>query len=365
MLDARALASYDSNVAAGDATVAALRRLKKEDNTYTLGTTATFQVPSSRLSFYAIGSADFERHQKNSNLDADNYIVTLGGTAQMGACNGTLVGDYSHRLALLADLTVPVARNIVDQESANVNVTCGRRSIFGSLGGGYTKLMNDARTTTFIDSSTRSVQGALGYQNKTLGSVALTGEYSEIHYEDDPLAPSPSDRVDQFSGGISYTRKIGNRLSGNAAVNYTRIEPNGGQDSSGAFGADVALTYRASPRLNLALDYTLANNASSAADAAYVRTGAFRVTGNYRLNTRISVNAAFSKGRSDYKGGQAIPGLQLRKSDDTTISGGAAMKIGRKISLTLDASHTDRKADLTQFNYRSDRVAIGITGSFF
>jgi hypothetical protein len=114
----------------------------------------------------------------------------------------------------------------------------------------------------------------------------------------------------------------------------------------------------------MALDYTLANNASTAADAAYVRTGAFRLSGNYRLNTRVALNAAFSKGRSDYKGGQAIPGLQLRKSDDTSISGGASMRIGRKISLTLDASHTDRKADLRQFNYRSDRVAIGITGSF-
>jgi len=40
------------------------------------------------------------------------------------------------------------------------------------------------------------------------------------------------------------------------------------------------------------------------------------------------------------------------------------VKIGRKVSLTLDASHVDRKADISQYNYKSDHVSVGIIGTF-
>lgn len=365
VLDARARATYDSNVAGGDALVAALRQLKQEDTIYTLGATAAFRLPSAKHTLFLTAAADFDRHQKNSELDADNYVITAGGDATLGACAVTGVASYSHRLALIQDLTVPVAKNIVDQEIVNAGVTCGRRGMFAGLNGGYAKLMNDAKTSTFIDSTTRNVAASLGYQNKNLGSLSLVGTYSKIEYDDPPgLIPIVSSEVDQSGIGINYSRKIGNRLSGNAGVNYTWIDPSGIADSSSAFGANVDLRYRASPRLNLNLDYTLSNNASTAADAAYVRTGAFRFAGDYRLNSRISLQASVARSRNDYRGGVALPIIQIRKSNDWILAGGGSVKIGRKVSLTFDASHTDRKADLPQFNYKSDQVSIGITGSF-
>jgi hypothetical protein len=365
VLDARARATYETNVAGGDDLVAALRQLKQEDTTYTLGATASFRLPSVKHSLFLTAAADFDRHQKNSILDADNYLVTLGGSTTLGACAVSGVASYSHRLALIQDLTVPVAKNIVDQENASGGVTCGRRGLFGGLNAGYSKVMNDASTATFIDSTTRNVGAALGYQNKNLGSLSLVGTYSKIDYDDPPgVTPAASDGVKQSGIGVNYSRKIGNRLSGNAGFNYTWIKSDGLPDTSSALGANVDLAYRATPRLNLVLGYNLSNNASTAADAAYVRTGAFRFAGDYRLNSRVSVQASVAKSRNDYHGGQALPVLQIRKSDDWIISGGGSVKIGRKVSLTFDASHTDRKADLSQFNYKSDRVSVGITGSF-
>jgi hypothetical protein len=275
------------------------------------------------------------------------------------------IASYSHRLALIQDITVPVAKNIVDEEIANASATCGRRGIFAGLNGGYSKLMNDAKTATFIDSSTRNVAASVGYQNKNLGSLSLVGTYSKISYDEPPsIRPVVSDGVVQSGLGVTYARKVGNRLNGSAGVNYTWLNPDGISASSSAFGALVDLNYRATPRLDLTLDYTLSNNASTAADATYVRTGAFRFSGDYRLNSRINLQAAVTKSRNDYRGGLALSVLQIRKSDDWTISGGGSVKIGRKVSLTFDASHTDRKADLSQYNYRSDRVSVGITGSF-
>jgi hypothetical protein len=365
VLDARAHATYDSNVAGGDDLVAGLRRLKQADTIYTVGATAAFRLPSSKYALFLTASADFDRHAQNSVLDADNYLVTLGGSTPIGPCAVSGTATYSHRLAQIQDLTVPVAKNIVDQEDANAGVTCGRRGIFAGLNGGYSKLTNDASTATFIDSTTHNAAASLGYQNKNLGSLSLVGTYSKIDYDDPPgVIAAASDGVKQSGIGVNYSRTIGNRLSGNAGVNYTWIKADGIPDTSSAFGAIVDLSYRASPRLNLALNYSLSNNASTAADAAYVRTGAFSLSGDYRLNSRVGLQAAFTKSRNDYRGGQALPVLQIRKSDDWTVSGGGSMKIGRKVSLTFDASHTERKADLPQFNYRSDRVSVGITGSF-
>jgi hypothetical protein len=363
-LEVRGHATYESNVAGGDKLVAALRQLEPGDTTYTLGTTASVQLPSKRYTVYLAGSADFDRHQNNSVLDADNYIVTLGGNAQLGPCGGAGSASYSHRLALIQDITVPVAKNIADQEDANVTITCGRRAIVGSVNAGVSTLSNDAKGGSFIDSTTRNAGGSLGYQNKRLGTISLTSQYSEVDYQDLPPSVLPVARgFSEYSLGVNYSRKVGNRLSGSAGVHYTKLSSTGTRLTNESFGSDVDLNYRVSSRLKLDLVYSLGNEASAAADATYVRAETFRFSGNYRLNSRVSFNGAVTAANDQYHGGRPSP-LQIRESDDWSVEGGMAVKIGRKVSLTLDASHVDRKADLSQYNYRSDRVSVGIIGSF-
>jgi hypothetical protein len=362
--DVHAHTIYESNVAGGNNTVAALRQLQPEDVTYNLGATAAFQLPSSRHTLFLTGAVDFDRHDKNKVLNSDNYEVSLGGSSELGPCLGTAVTSYTHRLALIQDLVVAATKNVVDQETVNLGVRCGRRSIFAGLDGGVSKVNNHGTGAAFIDSETRNVAASLGYQNKNLGNLAFNAQYSEVDYQNIPVTVPPSPTgFSQYGFGVNYSRKIGNRLSGNAGVNYTKLKANESSVTSGAVGADVALHYRASPRLGLDLSYSLGNQASAIADAAFVRSEVFRFAGDYKLNSRIALQAAVAKSRSDYRGDQATF-LQIRKSDDTTVSGGATVKIGRRISMTLDASHIDRKADLSEFNYKSNRVSLGIIGSF-
>ena len=363
-LEVRGHVAYESNVAGGDKLIAVLRQLQPEDTTYSVGTTATFQLPSGRNTLFLIGSADFDRHDKNSVLDADNYIVSGGGNTQFGACNAGALASYSHRLALIQDITVPVAKNIADQESGNLSLTCGRRALVGSVTAGISKLDNNAKGASFIDSTTRNVGASIGYQRKVLGTLSLTTSYSEVEYQNPPITiPASATGFHEPSVGLNYSRKIGSRLSGSAGVNYTKLSSDGTSLNSDAFGADVDLNYRVSSRLVLDLVYSLGNDASAAADATYVRAETFRLSGDYKLNSRVSFQAAYAKTNDQYRGGRPSP-LQIRESDDWVVSGGMAVKIGRKVSLTLDASHVDRKADLSQYNYRSDRVSVGIIGTF-
>ena len=363
-LEVRGHATYESNVAGGDKLIAALRQLQPEDTTYSLGTTATFQLPSGRNTLFLIGSVDFDRHQKNSVLDADNYIVTAGGSTQLGSCNAGAQASYSHRLALIQDITVPVAKNIADQEAGNLSLSCGRRAIVGSVTAGISKVDNNAKGASFIDSTTRDASASIGYHRNAFGTLSLTTSYSEVEYQNPPITiPRSATGFHESSVGVSYSRKVGSRLSGSAGVNYSKLSSDGTSLNSDSFGADADLNYRVSPRLVLDLTYSLGNDASAAADATYVRAETFRFSGDYKLNSRVSFQAAYATTNDEYRGGRPSV-LQIRESDEWEVSGGMAVKIGRKVSLTLDASHVDRKADLSQYNYRSDRVSVGIIGTF-
>jgi hypothetical protein len=363
-LEVRGHVAYETNVAGGDKLIAAIRGLEPKDTTYSLGSTVALQLPSGRRRIYLIASADFDRHQKNDVLDGDNYVVSAGGDSQFGACDGALAASYAHRLALIQDITAPVAKNVADQETANLSVTCGRRGIVVGGNAGVSKVDNNAKGASFIDSTTRDAGASLGYQNKVFGTMSLTWQYSEVDYQNPPVSIFPTAHgFSQNSVGVNYSRKIGSRLSGNAGVNYTTLSSSGTSLSSDSWGADVDLNYRVSPRLGLTLVYSLGNEASAAADAAYVRAETFRFSGAYKLNSRINVQAAIQNSNDKYKGGRPSI-LQIRESEDWLVSGGVAVKIGRKVSLNFDASHIDRKADLSQYNYRSDRVSVGIIGTF-
>jgi hypothetical protein len=363
-LEVRGHVAYDSNVAGGDKLIAALRQVQPEDTTYSVGTTATFQLPSGRNTLFLIGSADFDRHDKNSVLDADNYVVSAGGSTQLGICNAGAQASYSHRLAQIQDITVPVAKNIADEESGNLSLTCGRRALVGSVTAGISKVDNNAKGNSFIDSTTRDAGASIGYQRRAFGTLSLTTSYTEVEYQNPPVTILPSATgFHETSVGVRYSRKVGSRLSGSAGVHYTKLSSDGTSLSSDAWGGDADLNYRVSPRLFLDLSYSLGNDASAAANAIFVRAETFRFSGDYKLNTRVSLRAAYAKSNDQYRGGRPSV-LQIRDSDDWEVSGGVAVKIGRKVSLTLDASHVDRKADISQYNYKSDHVSVGIIGTF-
>jgi hypothetical protein len=359
---------YASNVAGGDAAVAALRGVKPEDVTYDVGTTINLQLPSSRQTLFLSATADLQRHERNAVLNADNYSVAAGGAGHLGSCTGTAIASYSRNQTQVADLSIAVPKNTAEQETASASVSCSRGALFAGLQGGFTKLTNSAQSAGFIGSETGNGAASVGYRNNVLGTVALSAQYSKSNYTNDPaLVLGQPDGFEQYGVSLSYTRKIGLRLSGTASVSDQTLKAPAttvaSALSSNNLGADVALNYRVSSRLGLVLGYVLSNQASPTVNATYVRIENVHLAGTYAVNPRVSVRLAGSKSRTEYLGGRPIF-LQIRNSDDREIDGGASMKIGRKVALTLDASHTDRKADLTQFNFSSNQVTLGITGTF-
>jgi hypothetical protein len=360
---------YASNVAGGDTTIANLRGLTPEDITYDLGTTINLRLPAGRQLLFLTASADLQRHARNSVLNAENYSVIGGGTGRVGACTGSAVGNYSRNQTQAQDLTVVVQKNIASQDGLSASVSCGSGALFASAQGSFTKLTNSATSAGFIGSESGSGSVSVGYQNKSLGNVSLGAQYSKTRYTNDPaIALGAPDGFEQYGVNLTYSRRLGLRLNGTASVNLTSLKTPATilqpASTSNNLGSDIALNYRVSSRLGLSLGYTLSNQASPTVNASFVRVDSLHVSGTYTLNQRVSVHLGGSKSRTEYRGGQPVGFLQARKSDDQEIDAGASLRVGRKISVTLDASHTDRQADLSTFNFSSNQVTLGLTGTF-
>lgn len=364
----RAQATYASNVAGGDATVANLRGVTPEDVTYDLGATVNLQLPVGRQALFLSGTADVLRYQRNSVLDAANYGITGGGAGRIGSCGTLAVLSFSRNETPAADLAIAVEKNNATVESVNASVSCGRGALFAGVQGSFTKVTNSATNAGFIGSETGSGSVFVGYQNRSLGNIALSGQYSNASYTNDPaLSLGQPDGFEQYGANLSYSRRLGLRLSGSASVSVQTLKSPATvlvpARTTTNLGSDVALNYKLSSRLALVLGYNLSNQASPTVNANYVRIETLHMSGTYTLNKRVTVNLGGSKARTEYRGGQPIF-LQVRTSDDTVIQGGASIKVGRKVALTLGAAHTDRKADLSLFNYSSNQVTVGLTGTF-
>ncbi len=360
--------SYNDNVAGGDAAVAAVRGVTPQDTIYDLGANVNLQLPSGRQTLFLTAAGDLQRHARNSVLDANNYNATGGALGRFGACSASAILNYSHLQTQSQDLTVAVENNVATQEGVNGSLTCSRGHLFAGLQAGYVKMTNSATSAGFVGSETGSVSASAGYQSNSLGRIALSGQYSKTNYIDQPvLSIGQVDEFEQYSATLSYSRRLGMRLSGSASISLQSLKTPAtllaSESTFNNLGSNVSFNYRLSSRASIFLGYELSNQASPTVNANYVRVEALRLGANYTLNQRISMHVTGSKSQVDYRGGQPVFS-QVSHSDDDQISAGLNMKIGRKISLTLDGTHVDRRADLSAFSYSSNQVTLGLSEAF-
>jgi len=368
--EAHARTTYDSNLAAGNTAVSSVRQIDPEDVTYTLGGSVILQLPSAKQTIFVRGGADILRHDKNDNLDSESLAAALGYLRRIGPCGLMAQATYDRRQALLQDLTVAVSKNTIEVQSATGGLTCGRRGINGGLQGNISQSRNTATGSGFVDSQTVGATLSVGYQNARLGNVGAFARYGEVTYERAlvPTALQPNG-FESYGAGFSYSRAIGQRINGAASIAYMIQKPQGTVLTLGTLktskniSADVNMNYEASRRTRFSVAYSLSNQASSTVNADYVRSQLVRASVDYTLNPRITLRAGASASRDNYRGGLNLP-LQIRKNEQVLVFGGGRLKIGRKIEMSLDVTHTDRNADVNQFDYNSNRVTLGVTSTF-
>lgn len=364
--DVRSNVAYASNISGGDDTLATIRRIRPSDVTFQSGATLKFQLLSGRNVLFLTGAADARRHVHNKILDGEDYQITAGAGSQLGPCSGLVGASFARRRSLVEDLVLPVATNITEQPLASVSMTCGSGAAIGAVQASAAKLQNRGKRQGFVDSDTRSGAVSVGYRNNTLGDISLIAQYSKVTYDNDPLNSPPSglsatQDFEQYGVGVQYARKIGMRLSGTAAVLVNQL--NGTSAKNSGINGNAALTYRATPRIQLSLGYDRSNQASVLVNTSYLYAQSVDLEANYRLSQRISFSARVRGSRDQYRGGVSTP-LQIRDSKQLSGNLSGSMKIGRNAQIMLTAEHVDRKADVRIYDFTSDNVTFGFITQF-
>ena len=272
--DVRSTVGYASNVAGGGDILATIRGIEPNDVTYGLGATLKFQPLTGRTAAFLTAAADARRHQRNKTLDGEDYQVSAGVSSQVGPCIGLLAASYARRQSLVEDLALPIVTNVTEQPLGTASVSCGRGGIIGSVQGSIGKLKNDLKRPGFVDSDTKGGSVSIGYRNKIFGDISLIGQYSKVGYSNAiavsqlPVSPRNPD-FEQYAVGVQYARRIGMRLSGTASVLATRLDSD--IATSNGVSGNAGLSYAATSRILLRLDYDRSNQASVLVNTTYLR----------------------------------------------------------------------------------------------
>jgi hypothetical protein len=64
------------------------------------------------------------------------------------------------------------------------------------------------------------------------------------------------------------------------------------------------------------------------------------------------------------EGSLLTPGVDITEENTDTISGSLSMKLNRRLTVSVDATHQERSADVAGFNYESQRVGLTATTGF-
>ena len=393
---ARLDATYTSNLAGGNDQIAAIRQVTPGDVVYNALMSGSFQLARSRSEVFLNASASINRHAENQNLDGADYTVSSGLTDRVGPCAVVATGSYSRNQTAPADLLIAVTKNISQVESANGSLTCAAGPLVTGLTGSASKVTNSG--AGLLGNGAQSVSGSIGYGGETLGIISLFGQYSQSTQSGRPqtgqriLSPPT-----QVGGGLSYQRTIGKRLVGSASVSYVHVRFSGlAQDgidaslkmkyqlglrsnlsvnyshstqvasstqASQANNLNANLSYRLSQRGTVSIGYRHATEASQLASALLERSDSVLLSGTYSLSSRLTMRGGITAERAHFDGG--LPSaLQVRQNRSVTENLGLDLTIGRNLALTMNANHSDRSADLQQFNFSSNSVSIGLSSTF-
>ena len=370
-IEARAGVAHDTNISGGNTQFSDQRGITPEDTTYSVGATVLARMPIGRQLLFLTASGDAQRYQHNKVFDGTNFNLSGGFTGRLGPCTGTASAGYSRQLTPGSELLIAIQKNIAKQKYVDAQATCTSGHLIGGLQGRHTRVDNSAHNAGLIDYDSDSVAVNVGYAGETLGNLSLLGQYTKVSYDQPPAVGIVVDGYKSYEFGVRYYRRIGLRLSGTADLTYdhTKTDFVGTgllvpvKTEFNGWSADVLMAYRVSPRTQLELLYARRVQPAQVIQTGFDVAETFKLTGLHRFGSRFVVSGGVSSVHTKYD--QAQLGLFGLRSDDVRSAfATASMQVGRHLKVAVDGQHTDRKANIPLFTYKSDRVGITIAGEF-
>jgi hypothetical protein len=369
----QAVTTYDTNPARGSALAAQLRGLHKNDVLVSPGLTVDYAHGMGLQQLNLKGVFGYDYHANNTKLNREHIDLSADATKSLGSrCSIHGGASYLRAQSDLQSLAVTVTKNTVQTYDIDAGGTCG-------TGAGLTENLQFTRSAVHnsdaavVDFNTTGVSGSVGYSNEIVGRLGLVASYRRTDYVNIPITSiNTPNSLDATSFGVNLTRPIGARLSGSAAVFYTHSSqnrrtgaPTTGQTSFSGLTANAGLTYLIGPRLQLSTHLARDIGGSTFQNVGYSVTSRADLSADYTVSSRITTSLGGSWSRNSYRGRLVvIPQTTPEWQELATFYGRVSVKIGRSSAISADVSHAQGRADLSLYDYTSNRVSLTLSTSF-
>jgi hypothetical protein len=357
---ARAVGVYDSNVARSRVTFGP-DHIVKQDEIFEPAVLANLQKTFGREALFLNGTAGYDIYRVNTFLNHQRVDIEGGGSTPVGPCKAQLSGDYQNHRTDLADLNVPngLVNNVENHETVSVQGDCSQLvglAPEASFSDGWVQNSADVRKS--VNRNVISAEGGIGYTRPTLGEITIFGQYEDAKFPNLVIA-GVHDAYTAKIGGIRYTRKLGARIEGEVELSYEKLNPSlpGAAGFSG-ITYSLDLTYKASAKLESHFIFSRRNNPSNRAGATFSTDDLYSGDITYLLGGRLKLEVGGEYRRRAYGDTNLFGGRTLALEHIYTVQSELTYDMSQRLEWALRYEREQRTANVTQFDYVSDRVTL-------
>jgi hypothetical protein len=360
---------YDSNIARSSREAAAARGLSLADELATPSVDFLVARQLGREILFLKGNASYLFHYHDKILDRENIDATAGINAHVARCQEVATGTESIQQSDLTDQTKQVVKNVINAPSVELDVDCGRAIGFApTLSLTESWRDNSAALYKQNNSNTRGANAGISYHAPVLGSITAFGSYAQTDFTNSLILVGATPELYSYvlySGGVTYTRRLGARLQGSATLSYTVLDPNSSA-SRGFQGVtyDVTGSYQLGSKILISAVGSRATAPSSQIGGNYTVNEIYEVDFLYKTGGRISLTLTGRRKSSDYNLASGPSQLFVTRSTTNSALASAAYALNGRIALTLTVSDDEHSANAVGASYSSTRVALGASATF-
>lgn len=365
---------YDTNVARGSDTVAALRGLVKEDLRASPRLAFDLSVPHGPAAATLRGSIGHDSYRRNARLNRERIDIAGTATVPLAFCVVAPEAGYVRGQADLLDLAIdpaaPVrsAVNVQTIRRAAASVHCGPD--IGIRPGAFfdrARTTNSAPLRRAQDVTVTGYGSDISYVHPHVGVLTLFVRGRDFRYDGRRDIGLPgADRLRVTDGGLRVDRRLSARLQVQGGVSYAHAAVAGGGANGPALdGLNWRLdaTLRIGERLLAGVNSERAIAASPGFFADYVRTSSYGASLAYALSPLAQVSALVSRRDRAFRVDADRPALSITadRIEDATLR---LDYLRQPYRLRLDATYRRRDADLDLYDYKGALVMLSASYLF-
>lgn len=367
----RAAGAYDDNVSRSSKAVAAIRGLQLSDYTFTPAATITLVQPIGPTTVFVSGDGGYVYYKENKQLNSVKASVSGGLLTRLSLCQQAFTASYRASQNELANIDLGSAKNVQEATSIGAGLQCVTPAgLGGSTFVSRTETTNQASIRRSSDTTVETLSLGAQYGRPSLGTFSLNFNYSSTQFPNRITFGRPvGDGFFTQSYGFGYQRAFGTRLQVGAQASTTHVKrefaPPGVDTSfnTPTFAADV--TYGFGPRITVQATAARSVVPSQQLGKTYDKTTSYGLAGNFKAGPRLSFRGGLQRQEVDSNVDTSIAlGPVISNQRINSIYGSVTYSPGKLWSVSLDVRHDERKANLPDFNYTSNRVGVTTQATF-